>query len=117
MKVRVAGPVGVVAGLLTLQAMAQMTPKAQPNQGAQAWTYQVVHVYPHDRAAFTQGLIYLDGYLWEGTGMNGRSSIRQVELETGRVVRQKPLQEQFFGEGLTAWGKSLIEITYVLSCG
>ena len=96
--------------------MADMTAaKAQSRPGvggAPVFTYQVVHVYPHDRAAFTQGLIYLDGYLWEGTGMNGRSAIRQVELETGRVVREKRLQQEFFGEGLTSWGKNLIEITW-----
>ena len=81
------------------------------------YTYQVVHTYPHDHAAFTQGLIYLDGVLYEGTGMKGHSSIRKVELQSGRVLKEKPLSEQYFGEGLTEWGKQLIEITWQSNVG
>ena len=79
--------------------------------------YEIVHVYPHDHAAFTQGLIYLDGFLYEGTGMKGQSSIRKVELTTGRVVQQKDIESQFFGEGLTDWGSELIEITWQTKTG
>ena len=88
-------------------------------QGARVpvYGYQVVHVYPHDPRAFTQGLIYLDGVLYEGTGMKGQSSIRKVELQTGRVLQEKPISEQFFGEGLTDWGKQLIEITWQSKTG
>jgi glutaminyl-peptide cyclotransferase len=79
--------------------------------------YEVVHVYPHDHGAFTQGLIYLDGFLYEGTGMKGQSSIRKVELTSGRVVQQKDIAPQFFGEGLTDWGSELIEITWQTKTG
>lgn len=79
--------------------------------------YQIVHTYPHDRRAFTQGLIYLDGVLYEGTGMKGQSNIRKVELETGRVLQEKSIDGQFFGEGLTDWGKQLIEITWQTKTG
>src|SRR5213596_3346301 len=76
------------------------------------YTYQVVRVYPHDPAAFTQGLQYLDGALYEGTGLNGRSSIRKVKLETGEVLQTRNLPEQYFGEGITLWGSELIQLTW-----
>jgi len=79
--------------------------------------YQVVHVYPHDHGAFTQGLIYLDGVLYEGTGMKGQSSIRKVDLMSGRVLQEKPISEQYFGEGLTDWGNQLIELTWQTKTG
>jgi len=75
-------------------------------------TYQVVHQHPHDPAAFTQGLFFLDGQLYEGTGLHGRSSIRRVALETGAVAQQHDLPSEYFGEGLTAWGQHLIQLTW-----
>ncbi len=79
--------------------------------------YQVVHTYPHDRAAFTQGLVYLDGYLYEGTGLNGKSSLRKVKLETGEVVQQRPLPDQYFGEGITDWNNQLVQLTWQAQTG
>ena len=76
------------------------------------YTYQVVRVYPHDPAAFTQGLQYIDGALYEGTGLNGRSSIRKVKLETGEVLQKYDLTAQYFGEGITVWKNDLIELTW-----
>jgi glutamine cyclotransferase len=74
--------------------------------------YQIVHVYPHDREAFTQGLQFVDGALYEGTGLNGRSSIRKVELETGKVLQKRSVPEEHFGEGITVWKSDLIELTW-----
>src|SRR5437773_720005 len=74
--------------------------------------YQVVHVYPHDSNAFTQGLQYLDGILYEGTGLNGRSSVRKVKLETGEVLEKHDVPAQHFGEGITVWKTDLIELTW-----
>ena len=74
--------------------------------------YRVVNVYPHDPNAFTQGLQYLDGFLYEGTGLNGRSSIRKVALETGKVVQQRAVPGEFFGEGITVLKNDLIELTW-----
>ena len=74
--------------------------------------YEVVHVYPHDAKAFTQGLIYIDGHLYESTGLNGRSSLRMVELATGRVLQQRDVPAEYFGEGLTDWGSNLIQLTW-----
>jgi glutamine cyclotransferase len=74
--------------------------------------YRVRHAYPHDRTAFTQGLEFVDGVLYEGTGLNGRSSIRKVQLETGKVLRDRPLSREHFGEGITLWKTRLFELTY-----
>jgi glutamine cyclotransferase len=75
-------------------------------------TYRVVHTYPHDANAFTQGLIYLDGHLYESTGLRGRSSLREEDLETGRIIRYQTLSSRYFGEGLTNWGNTLIQLTW-----
>ncbi len=75
-------------------------------------SYRIVHTYPHDSSAFTQGLVYVDGMLYEGTGLPGRSSIRMVDLTTGRVLQKYDLPAQYFGEGLTDWGNNLIELTW-----
>lgn len=74
--------------------------------------YRVLHAYPHDSSAFTQGLVYVNGMLYEGTGLNGRSSIRMVDLQTGRVLQEHNLPAEYFGEGLTDWGSNLIELTW-----
>jgi len=75
--------------------------------------YEVVRVYPHDPQAFTQGLVYADGgYFYEGTGLNGRSSIRRVRLENGEVLKIQPIDQQYFGEGIAVWGDSLFELTW-----
>jgi glutaminyl-peptide cyclotransferase len=75
--------------------------------------YTVVHAYPHDRDAFTQGLQYVDGALYEGTGLNGRSSIRKVKLETGEVLQRRDVAQQYFGEGIAVWKSELFQLTYV----
>jgi glutaminyl-peptide cyclotransferase len=74
--------------------------------------YQVIHVYPHDAAAFTQGLIFQDGHLYESTGQNGKSSLRMVDLYTGQVLQKHDLPAEYFGEGLTDWGSTLIQLTW-----
>lgn len=91
----------------------------QPRAVAQvpAYGYQVVHTYPHDRNAFTQGLIYRDGFLYEGTGLNGRSTLRKVRLETGEVLEQRALANRYFGEGITDWGRTLLQLTWQSQIG
>jgi len=74
--------------------------------------YRLVRAYPHDADAFTQGLQYVDGVFYEGTGLNGRSSIRKVELETGKVLQKRDLPSEHFGEGITVWKNDLIELTW-----
>lgn len=74
--------------------------------------YRVIHVYPHDPQAYTQGLIFQDGHLYESTGLNGRSSLRMVDLQTGRVLQRVAVPDQYFAEGLAAWGGTLIQLTW-----
>ena len=74
--------------------------------------YRIVHTYPHDPQAYTQGLVYVDGHLYESTGLNGRSSLRMDDLETGRVLQIVHLEDKYFGEGLASWGSTLIQLTW-----
>jgi glutaminyl-peptide cyclotransferase len=86
----------------------------QPSTGASlpGYGYTVVHTYPHDPRAFTQGLQYVDGFLYEGTGQNGQSSIRKVKLETGEVVQRRDIAARYFGEGITVWKSELVQLTW-----
>ena len=77
-----------------------------------SYTYNIVRSFPHDRGAFTQGLIVRDGFFYEGTGMNGKSGIRKVRIETGEVVDLKPLGAEYFGEGITEWKGSIVQLTW-----
>jgi len=74
--------------------------------------YRILHTYPHDPAAFTQGLIYSDGFLYEGTGLEGSSSLRKVDLTSGRVIQRLDLPAAYFGEGITLWKDKLIQLTW-----
>jgi len=74
--------------------------------------YKVIHTYPHSRDAFTQGLIYDNGVLFEGTGQETGSSVREVQLETGKVLRQLNLDASLFGEGITLYHDRLFEVTW-----
>ena len=79
--------------------------------------YRIVHVYPHDPDAFTQGLLFVDGHLYESTGQNGKSSIRMVDLSTGKVLQNYDLPAEYFGEGLTNWGSDLVQLTWKAETG
>jgi len=78
----------------------------------QTYTYKVIHDYPHDQGAFTQGLIYLDGHLYESTGLKGQSSLREEDLETGKILAFHDVPGQYFAEGLAPWGDKLIQLTW-----
>jgi glutamine cyclotransferase len=78
---------------------------------------QVVHTYPHDPSAFTEGLFYLNGYLYESTGLTGHSTIRKVRLETGEVLRKIDIPAQYFGEGIVSWHGRLISLTWTSQVG
>lgn len=74
--------------------------------------YRVLHAYPHDEHAFTQGLVYLDGHLYESTGIKGQSTLREEDLETGRILRMQLVSDQYFAEGLTDWKNTLVQLTW-----
>jgi len=90
---------------------------AQSRGGTPVYGFDVVNVYPHDREAFTQGLLYRDSVLYESTGLNGRSSLRKVQLETGKVLQQISVDSRYFAEGLVDWGARLVQLTWNTNIG
>src|SRR5260370_3742954 len=79
--------------------------------------YRVIKSYPHDRSAFTEGLEYHDGVLFEGTGLVGRSSLRKINLETGEVLQRFDVPPPFFGEGITVLGPQIFQLTWQSQTG
>lgn len=93
-------------------------PTATPlPEGTPVYGYEVINTYPHDRTAFTEGLVFDDGVLYEGTGLYGESTLRKVKLETGEVLKEYHLSDQFFGEGVTLWDDTLIQLTWRSGAG
>ncbi|HVS51112.1 MAG TPA: glutaminyl-peptide cyclotransferase [Opitutaceae bacterium] len=76
------------------------------------YTYEVVRAWPHDRGAFTQGLVWRDGELLESTGLNGESSLREVELESGRILKRVDVAREYFAEGLAVIGGEAYQLTW-----
>ena len=95
------------------------TPSAaqKPAGGPAVYGYRVVNTYPHDPQAYTQGLIFSDGFLYESTGLHGASTLRRVQLESGKVLARHALDRRYFGEGLTAWEGSLLQLTWTSNVG
>ncbi len=81
------------------------------------YSVKIVHTFPHDENAFTQGLAYRDGFLYEGTGLKGRSSLRKVRLETGEVVQRVDLAPEFFGEGIALLKDEIVQLTWQSQVG
>jgi glutaminyl-peptide cyclotransferase len=102
----------VVVPLTLASSLLDPLSTASTVQTAATQGYRVVNVYPHDAEAFTQGLIFRDGFLFESTGQYGRSTLRKVELKTGRVVQQHRLDPMYFGEGLAEWNGQLVQLTW-----
>ena len=98
--------------LAILFAAAAFSGTGAPAAAAPVFSYKIVRDYPHDPAAFTQGLEYRDGFLYEGTGLNGRSSLRKERLETGQIVEQTNLSSEYFGEGITVLGAEIFQLTW-----
>src|SRR3954462_9817230 len=82
-----------------------------------AYYYELVKAYPHDSGAFTEGLFYLNGFLYESTGLEMHSSVRKVNLETGEVLQQHPLPDMYFGEGIVKWKDKMYQLTYRTEVG
>ncbi len=81
------------------------------------YTYQIVNVYPHDREAYTQGLVYDDGYMYEGTGLRGHSSLRKWDLQTGKVIESLNLPPDLFGEGIAILDGLIYQLTWTSRTG
>jgi glutamine cyclotransferase len=73
---------------------------------------KILHVYPHDEDAFTQGLLFYNGFLYESTGLYGHSSLRKVELESGSIIKNIDLSADYFGEGITLYNNQVIQLTW-----
>lgn len=87
-------------------------PGAAASAPAEIISYSIVNTYPHDTAAFTQGLQWVDGVLFEGAGQYGASDVRRVDLESGEVLRRQPLADNYFGEGVTVMNGRLYQLTW-----
>ena len=112
LKLFIPGFIAISAVLVVLFYLVSKNPDT-----ARTCTYKVVNTFPHDREAFTQGLAFEDGVLYEGTGRNGRSELRKIELETGNVLQTRKLPDEFFGEGITVYGDNIIQLTYLSKIG
>ena len=103
----------LLLALALLGPMAVTAQEATPVRAIPAmFSYRVVAEYPHDRRAFTQGLTYVDGVLYEGTGLYGESTLRRVDLETGEVLQAVGLSEEYFGEGIAILGDRIYQLTW-----
>ena len=100
--------VGIIVIVLCAVALILLSDSRPVDTEPQHYTYDVVNVYPHDETAFTQGLIFEDGVLYESTGLYGHSTLRRVELETGNILQIQALPNQFFGEGITIFEDKII---------
>jgi glutaminyl-peptide cyclotransferase len=90
----------------------QPVPQREEMPTAPEYTFKIIHSYPHDPQAFTQGLCYHNGFFYEGTGLNGRSSLRKVRLETGEVVQRVDLSPEYFGEGIAILHNQIVQLTW-----
>jgi glutaminyl-peptide cyclotransferase len=95
---------------------AQSSHRIQPARPPE-YTFKIVRTFPHDPNAFTQGLAYRDGFLYEGTGLNGRSSLRKIRLETGEVVQRIDLPPEYFGEGIALLKNKVVQLTWQSQTG
>lgn len=98
--------VGVVIASLSYPLL------TKPDEPDPEHAYTVVNTFPHDPEAFTQGLVFHDGRLYEGTGLRGQSTVRIVELETGEITKIHRLPPEYFGEGVAIHGDTIIQVTW-----
>ncbi len=112
-------PTVAPAPAATLTSTVTVAPLVSPLQSpiptpavAAQYGYEIIAAYPHDREAFTQGLVYDEGVLFESTGLNGRSSLRRVNLQTGEVLQRRDIDPQYFAEGLALFDGRLIQLTW-----
>jgi glutamine cyclotransferase len=119
-------PLKVLAVIASVLATNTMALIGQPHQAQRlpfvgsrvpVSRYVITRVYPHDPHAFTQGLEYRDGALLEGTGRNGESTLRKVEIATGRVLQLASIPADYFGEGITTWGQTILQLTWQSETG
>ncbi len=107
LKLSLASFVAILAAGLAIFAL-----HGRESDTSRVWTYKIVNTFHHDPNAFTQGLVFEDGFLYEGTGLKGQSELRKVDLKTGEVLRSRKLPDEYFGEGITIFGERIYQLTY-----
>jgi len=112
LKLFISGFIAISAVLVVLFCLVSKNPDT-----SRTCTYKIINTFPHDREAFTQGLAFENGVLYEGTGREGRSELRKIELETGSVLQTHKLPDEFFGEGITVYGDNIIQLTFLSKIG
>ncbi len=100
--------IALAASVSAINLIFNLTDKTKPKE----YSYIIVNTYPHDKNAFTQGLLIDDGVLYESTGLYGNSSIRRIKLETGEVLQAHELPLQYFGEGIALFDNKLVQLTW-----
>jgi len=99
--------------MLAIIVLVWVSIRAVPSGAATpVYDFDIVHTYPHDPSAFTEGLFYLDGFLYESTGLERHSSIRKVQIDTGAVIQKLAIPAQYFGEGIVNWGDRIVSLTW-----
>jgi glutamine cyclotransferase len=113
--------IGIAGSVLTLLLLCLLFSCSNEEEkfttNAPIYDYRIINTYPHDTLAYTEGLLYDDGDIYESTGIRGRSSVRRVDLETGEVLQSNVLSKQFFGEGIAIVGNRLFQLTWQLHVG
>ena len=84
----------------------------KPSTAPQKYNYEIVKVFPHDKGAYTQGLQYHDGYMYEGTGQCGASTLRKIDMQKGDILSVINLEEEYFGEGITIYKNKIYQLTW-----
>lgn len=101
-----------IVAVVALSGLAVPSAATFAQQGAPVQGFTVVQSYPHDPGAFTQGLVFAGGEFYESTGLNGESSLRRVEIATGKVLQRRDVDAQYFAEGLALVGDALVQLTW-----
>ena len=105
-----------ISALFILLLLGGLIPFA-PASAPPTYGFRIINRYPHDPNGFTQGLVFLDGFLFEGTGLHGRSSLRKVDLLSGDILQIRRLPDRFFGEGITVYNNKIIQLTWRANLG
>lgn len=117
MSKRVLAALAVILVLALSAAVIVFMLNAPQNAGLREYSYEIVNTYPHDKNAFTEGLLIDNGVLYESTGIYGESSLRRVDLETGEVLQNYALPAQYFGEGIAAVEGKIVQLTWLSQTG
>lgn len=102
----------MIAGVLACSEPSTARQTAAETEGVPVYSYQVINTWPHDAEAYTQGLVFHDGLLFESTGLRGASSLRRVELKTGKVKKKLEVAHEYFAEGMTIFQNKIFQLTW-----